>query len=70
LCHQRVGDIPKTQKRENIVAKVAGGGQGTQGGAASLGAIREIAAETLDAAGTGLDKSVNDPGLRFTFYLL
>ena len=70
MGHQRLGDIPKTQKWANVVAKVAGGGQGTQGGSASPEAIQEIAAETLEAAGAGLDKSINDPGLRFTFYLL
>ena len=30
----------------------------------------EIAAETLDAAEAGLLRSIDDPGLRFTFYLL
>jgi hypothetical protein len=70
LGHQRLGDIPKTQKWANVVAKVTAGGQGTPGGPASPEAIQEIAAETLDAAETGLLQSINDPGLRFTFYLL
>ena len=70
MGHQRLGDIPKTQKWANVVAKVTAGGQGAPGGSASPEAIREIAAETLDAAETGLLKSINDPGLRFTFYLL
>ncbi len=70
MGHQRLGDVPKTQKWANVVAKVAGGGQGMQGGSVSPETIREIAAETLDAAETGLLKSIDDPGLRYTFYLL
>ena len=70
MGHQRLGDIPKTQKWANVVAKVTGVGQGMQGGSVSPETIQEIAAETLDAAEAGLLKSINDPGLRFTFYLL
>ena len=70
MGHQRLGDIPKTQKWANVVAKVTGGGQGMQGGSVSPETIQEIAAETLDAAEAGLLKSIDDPGLRFTFYLL
>jgi hypothetical protein len=70
LGHQRLGDIPKTQKWANVVAKVTAGGQGAAGVVASPELIQELAAETLDAAETGLLKSINDQGLRFTFYLL
>ena len=70
MGHQRLGDIPKTQKWANVVAKVTGGRQGMQGGSVSPETIREIAAETLDAAEAGLVRSIDDPGLRFTFYLL
>ena len=70
MGHQRLGDIPKSQKWANVVAKVTGGGQGMQGGSVSPETIRDIAAETLDAAEAGLVRSIDDPGLRFTFYLL
>lgn len=70
MGHQRLGDVPRTQKWANVVAKVAGDGQGPQSGAHSAEAIEEIAAETLTAAEGGLLKSISDPGLRYTFYLL
>ena len=54
MGHQRLGDIPKTQKWANVVAKVTGVGQGMQGVSVSPETIQEIAAETLDAAEAGL----------------
>jgi hypothetical protein len=70
LGHQRLGDVPKTQKWANVVAKVAGGLQGTQDDGNFADVIQDIAAETLNAAEAGLLKSIDDPGLRYTFYLL
>lgn len=70
MGHQRLGDIPKTQKWQNVVAKVAGGGLGAQGTAVQPDALQEIASETLTAAEGGLLKAIDDPGLRYTFYLL
>jgi hypothetical protein len=70
MGHQRLGDVPKTQKWANVVAKVAGDGQGSQAANQFADAIQEIAAATLTAAEAGLLKSIDDPGLRYTFYLL
>src|SRR4051812_29862004 len=70
MGHQRLGDIPKTQKWQNVVAKVAGDGLEAQGAATQVNVLREIASETLAAAEGGLLKAIDDPGLRFTFYLL
>lgn len=70
MGHQRLGDIPKTQKWQNVVAKVAGGGLGAQGAPLQPDVLQEIASETLTAAEGGLLKAIDDPGLRYTFYLL
>jgi hypothetical protein len=70
LGHQRLGDIPKTQKWQDVVAKVGGGGLGGGGAAILPDAIGEIASATLHAAESGLLKAIDDPGLRYTFYLL
>jgi hypothetical protein len=50
------------------VQQVAGIGPAEQ--VASPIKISEIADQTLDAAQKGLDKAVNDAGVRYTFYLL
>ena len=70
MGHQRVGEIPKTQRWNAVVAKVTGG-DGSSGSQASLReSVQDIATETLTAAEAGLDHAIADPGLRFTFYLL
>lgn len=74
MGHQRLGNIPKTQKWKTVVSKVAGSGGGGSGGSASGGTlvndIDSVAAEILDVAEQGLNAAINDPGLRFTFYIL
>jgi hypothetical protein len=72
MGHQRLGDVPKTQKWANVVAKVAGvgGREGPQADGIPIDSIHDIAAETLNATEAGLLKSIDDPGLRYTFYLL
>ena len=47
MGHQRLGDIPKTQKWKNVEAKVAGDGQGSPGALFDSDAIRDIASESL-----------------------
>ncbi len=75
MGHQRLGDIPKTQKWSSVVSKVAGSGAGG-GGAGGGGAgtlvteVDSVAIEILDAAEQGLNAAINDPGLRFTFFTL
>jgi hypothetical protein len=70
MGHQRLGEIPKTQKWATVVAKVAGDGQGPSGAGFRAQDVEEIAATTLAAAEAGLLKAINDPGLRYSFYLL
>ena len=59
MGHQRLGDIPKTQKWQNVVAKVAGDGQGSPGALLDSDVIRDIASETLTAAEGGLLRTGN-----------
>ncbi len=71
MGHTRLGSIPKTQKWTAIVAKIAGVGDERSSGRETLDeAIGNVALETLDAAKAGLDKAIDDTGLRYTFYLL
>jgi hypothetical protein len=69
MGHTRLGAIPKTRKWNEIVAEVAGEGL-TSGGVPAAADVAAIAAKTLDAAQKGLDRAVDDPGVRYTFYLL
>lgn len=65
MGHQRLGDIPKSQKWSTVVSAVGGGG-----GFGGFVATEDLATLTLDAASEGLDYAKNDPTLRHTFYLL
>src|SRR5271168_576134 len=66
--HTRLGTIPKTRKWREVVELVAGA-NGTVG-ASPGGSVSAIAAKTLDAAQTALDKAIEDPGVGYAFYLL
>src|SRR5437879_2459932 len=70
MGHQRLGAIPKSKKWTAVVAAIAGEGAGA-GGLASLSeAVPQIANLTIGAAQAGLQRAIEDPGLRYTFYLL
>jgi hypothetical protein len=69
MGHTRLGAIPKTRKWNEVVAQVAGVGL-PRGDVPAAVDMAAIAAKTLDAAQNGLDRAVNDPGVRYTFYLL
>ena len=68
MGHQRLGDIPKSQKWATVVASVASGGGGLGGGGSSGGYVADVADRTLDAAAAGLERAIGDEGLRFTFF--
>jgi hypothetical protein len=71
MGHTRLGEIPTTQKWSDIVARFAGSGDPESSGRDSVSIdVANIARQTLDAARGSLDKSINDLGLRYTFYLL
>ena len=67
MGHTRLGKIPTTRKWNEVVSLVAG----AQGMSSSPETdISNITSRTLDAAQGALDRSVDDPGVRYTFYLL
>ena len=65
----RLGTVPKTRKWNELVEQIAGTGLTTDVATAAIN-ISAIAARTLDAVQKGLDKAVDDSGVRYTFYLL
>jgi hypothetical protein len=69
MGHTRLGQVPKTRKWNELVEQIAGAGP-TGDVANAAVHVAAIAARTLDAAQTGLDRAVDDPGVRYTFYLL
>ena len=69
MGHQRLGDIPKSQRWHAVVATIASAGGGL-GGATSGTFVENVADRTLDAAAAGLERAISDAGLRFTFYFL
>jgi hypothetical protein len=69
MGHTRLGEVPKTHKWNELVEQIAW--PALPGSVANAAVhIAAIAARTLDAAQTGLDRAVEDPGVRYTFYLL
>jgi hypothetical protein len=75
MGHTRLGKVPKTQKWTAVVSLIAGGGTGVGGSGNSNGVlladdVQSISRQALDAAQEGLKKAIDDPGLRYTFYLL
>jgi len=71
MGHIRLGTIPTTRKWQAVAQIVAGTGESGTGSQDLLTAdIDSIAAETLNAARTGLSKAIDDIGLQYTFYLL
>ncbi|HKB04956.1 MAG TPA: hypothetical protein VKD90_22215 [Gemmataceae bacterium] len=70
MGHQRLGDIPKTQRWNAVVETVTGGGGASGVTVGQAVDVPEVAAVTLVAADAGLNAAVNDEGLRYTFYLL
>jgi len=67
MGHTRLGNIPKTRKWNEVVSLVAGTGVT---GASPQTDVAAITSRTLDATQKALDRSVDDPGVRYTFYLL
>ncbi len=70
MGHTRLGAIPKSRKWNEVVTQVAGAGLIGSAAPAALNIWSAIAAQTLDAAQKALDKAVDDPGVRYTFFLL
>ena len=66
MGHTRLGTIPKSAKWNTVVAQLVG----TDNGSPDSTDVAQIAAQTLDAARTGLEQAIGDTGLGYTFYLL
>jgi len=70
MGHQRLGEIPKSQRWSTVVTTVASG-SGDGGAFTALAeALDTIADRTLEAAEGALEQAIGDAGLRFAFYLL
>ena len=69
MGHTRLGAIPKSRKWNEVVEQVTGSGL-TGSATSAVVNIGAIAAQTLDAAQGALDRATDDPGVRYTFYLL
>jgi hypothetical protein len=69
MGHTRLGAIPKTQKWQEVVEQIAGPRLAGERGTSPVN-IGAVAAQTLDAAQKGIERAANDPGVRYTFYLL
>jgi hypothetical protein len=65
--HTRLGKLPKSQKWQDLVSRIAG----MSGGALSAASyVEAIAAQTLEASRQGLDNAKHDSGVLYAFYLL
>ncbi len=69
MGHTRLGAIPKTRTWDEVVAEVAGAAL-AGGDVPAAVDMAAIAAKTLNAAQNALDRAIDDPGVRYTFYLL
>jgi hypothetical protein len=69
MGHTRLGDLPKTQKWRDLIARIAG--LRVSGGVFSAASyVEAIAAQTLEASRKGLENAKHDSGVRYAFYLL
>lgn len=67
MGHTRLGTIPKTQQWRDVVGLFTGTNAGLMTSPANVAAI---AAKTLDATEKGLERASDDPGVRYTFFLI
>jgi hypothetical protein len=71
MGHTRLGELPTGRKWKAVVeALIATQGQGEVGYGVFADDVGLVALKTLDAAKNGLNKALDDEGLRYTFYLL
>lgn len=71
MGHSRLGSVPKTEKWNVIVKEFFSADKDHSSVDHLLSKdIERISKMTLDAVQTGLDKAINDVGLRYTFFLL
>jgi hypothetical protein len=70
MGHTRLGRIPTGRKWKAVVAALAGGDEDK----VTVGILSEdvelVALRTLEAAKTGLERALDDEGLKYTFFVL
>lgn len=69
MGHIRLGTIPKSQPWRDVVESVISTDSDGDGRDPTQW-VPEVAAKTLEAAQGGLERALNDDGLRYAFYLL
>ncbi|HZQ22702.1 MAG TPA: hypothetical protein VFA89_07865 [Terriglobales bacterium] len=69
MGHTRLGQLPKTQKWNELVEKIMGAGLAGRFVGPEF-YIDTIAAETLEASQQSLARAARDSGVAYTFYLL
>ena len=70
LGHTRLGPLPKSKRWNQVVESLTGSVLNQYAVSSSASRVNIIAAETLKAARSTLARVSNDPGVRYTFYLL
>ena len=70
MGHTRLGPLPKSRSWNQVVETLTGSRLRGFPVSSSASRINIIAAQTLKAAKTTLAKASDDPGVRYTFYLL
>jgi hypothetical protein len=70
LGHTRLGPLPKSRRWNQVIESLTGRGLRQYAVSSSASRVNIIAAETLKAARSTLARASNDPGVRYTFYLL
>lgn len=69
MGHTRLGEIPKSRKWKDVVAFMTNA-EFVSSNPVFRDEVEMIAVRTLDAAETGIEKALDDLGLRYSFYLL
>ncbi|MBU0717647.1 MAG: hypothetical protein KJ749_05305, partial [Planctomycetes bacterium] len=70
MGHSRLGDLPTSKKWSAVVSTIAAPGGGAETHSALADGVETIAHQALEAAEGGIIAAFDDPGLRYTFYLL
>ena len=70
MGHSRLGDLPTSKKWSAVVSTIAAPGAGAEAPSALADDVKTIAHQALEAAEGGISAAFDDPGLRYTFYLL
>jgi len=69
MGHTRLGEVPKTQKWDELIERIAGSVRSGNVATADI-SVGVIASQTLDATQKSLKRAATDPGVRYTFYLI